>query len=240
MEEYKDINEYIRNRKLRMVGKILFGGGFFSLIIYFWYFVFSADLFFYLLLITLIIAFILGWRGTKGDFLAQIWKIACPKCEQHIELNNWVCPCGKKISGKHILEGCPYCGTKYGKSHTNIRSIVCPSCRYELSFLEPYEFYNWSILGKDETTEEFKLVPRTNILDYLGDTICPVVLGIVVVYTLFSYPEFGSAPSRLRVLFAFLGVVTLVGFWLFPWIGKKLFPPKKLVRNPKYKEGAHG
>jgi len=194
---------------------------------------------FYTFFAVIVAVLVFDWHQSFKKLNFNISKIACPKCESYIELDSWDCPCGRKISNVHIFKGCPHCGTKYGEGAKNIRSLFCSACGQQLNFFRPYEFHNWSILAKDENTQEFKLVPRENFLEMLGDTffLGLIFVGLIVFFEM-GDPRTFSQGQRIRILIAVL--ILGGGVYFLPWLAKKIYPPKQLVRNPKYKEDRHG
>lgn len=243
MGNWRTVDDYIQNEKKKLtIALIVTGLGFLFIAVSFGvhcdqfsgfpFIIFALVPVAVVIFCFVILAVILNKKALSG----KIWKVACPKCEKHIELNNWPCPCGS-VSQRHIFEGCSNCGTKYGPLANNIRSVLCPFCGYELSFFEQYKFYNWSILAKGETTNEFVLVPRQNVFKVIsfiagGFLLLSIIDGLTSDPNKLSKFSVANKPYFLLALM----VVTFV----FALIGKTAIPPKKLVRNPKYKEGPHG
>lgn len=180
-------------------------------------------------------AFYVAFLPPKRKIAERVWRAACPNCENYIPLAEWKCLCGKNYRGTHILEGCQQDGTRYGSGEdSEVRSVECKECKYELGLYEPYSFEKWSILEKgEESDEEFIPIKRETWMYAIGSTLS-LGGGLVALYSMVK--DISSLGSSLLGLDVMIPVVGIIVFgWILILLEPKLYPQKKYIRNPQYK-----
>lgn len=188
-----------------------------------------------LLYLPVFAAFAFVFLPHKRKIGERIWNIACPDCGNYIPLAEWTCLCETHYKGRHILEGCPGDGTRYGSGEdSEIRSVEC-GCGYELDFYEPYTFEKWTILEKgEESDKEFIPIKRETWL-YATGTAFTLVGAITALYFIIKdLPTSHSTPISLFVMITVTGFIALGEIFIF--LEPRVFYPKRYIRNPKHRD----
>lgn len=189
-----------------------------------------------LLYLPVIAAFVFVFFPHKRKIGERIWNVACPECGNYIPLAEWKCLCDTEYRGRHILEGCPGDGTRYGSGEASeIRSVECSDCGYELDFYEPYSFEKWSVLEKgEESDKEFITIKRETWLYAIGTafTLGGALTALFLIIK--DIPSSHSPPISPLVMIIVAGIIALGEIFIF--LEPRLFYPRRYIKNPKYKE----
>lgn len=99
-----------------------------------------------------------------------------------------------------------------------------------------YPFERWSILEKGEDSDqELLLITRHSWMYALG-TMLALGGGLVALYLIVK--DLSRLTSQSLSLDAMIPVASFIAIgWVLLLLESKIYPPKKFIRNPKFKGG---
>ncbi|MDA2919707.1 hypothetical protein MYX76_09495 [Desulfobacterota bacterium AH_259_B03_O07] len=158
----------------------------------------------------------------------KLWKIACPSCDEYLDVRQWDCPLEHHNHDRSLItDGCDICGMKFGDGEMDIQGRECSNCEHEIDFFDPYEFHNWSVLNKGENSEQ-EFLEKFRVTDWTQASIIVLVIWVV----LFGYLFFVSKSITLD---STRFIVFIVGLLVIITILIMQLRYKKPLRNPKYR-----
>lgn len=144
------------------------------------------------------------------DRLLKYWLsgLACPKCREKTPLvDYWQCVGRCKPTLRHVLSPCATCGTKS-------IAVPCKHCLHLVAFTDPYN--------------EFEVINRPNKYVTLYNPQFWLALLVFVLFTLLLFLSWSGGLTALTYFLSFIVVAAMVTVLLSK--------PKKLVKNPYYRE----